>query len=82
MVLLGFIGTYLLMKVYIGWDSDNSHKIVTVPLKSGLLATMPFPVTLILVQNLIKYYNILYMYSHRDVIKYPAEYRECYKNVL
>ena len=29
-----------LMKVSVGRDSENSLKIVTVPLKSGLLATM------------------------------------------
>ena len=29
-----------LMKVSVGRDSENSRKIVTVPLKSGLLATM------------------------------------------
>ena len=28
------------MKVSVGRDSENSLKIVTVPLKSGLLATM------------------------------------------
>ena len=28
------------MKVSVGWDSENSLKIVTVQLKSGLLATM------------------------------------------
>ena len=30
------------MKVSVGRDSENSLKIVTVPLKSGLLATMVF----------------------------------------
>ena len=30
------------MKVSVGRDSENSLKIVTVPLKSGLLATMSF----------------------------------------